>query len=185
MSDYTAEIRHSEDTIRAMAAAQYDAFRGAGYYLVFVISLACLGAAVFWQGLGQGVKILLLVVGSFAIVGLNTPPKQLADQVIRSLNGKFPKISYRFTEAEILLKGTDTSEPQAYDRIIRLTETPDYLYLFIENRSAYMIDRKTVKPDCEGLMALLSRRTGLEWTKNATLLNTSLRLIRSQRKNTK
>ena len=185
MTVYTAEIEHSEDTVRKMARAQYDAFRPKSFYVILLLSLGLLATALFAPGLSQPVKLLCIVLGSFLIVGLNSPPRQLADQIIRSLNGCFPKIGYRFGEESVALSGTDTTDRLDYDEIIRLVEQRDYLYLFIRNRSAYMIDRSSIKPDEAGLMELLKKKTGLAWTRNTSVLNTSLKSLREQKQNTK
>ena len=185
MTVYTAKIDHSEATIRTMARAQFDAFRPKGFYVLLLLSLGFLASALFIPGLSQALKILFIVLGSFLIVGLNSPPRQLADQIIRSLNGRFPRIGYRFQEEFAALSGTDTTDRLQYDEIIRLVEQPDYLYLFIRNRSAYMIERSSIQPSEAGLMDLLKRKTGLAWTRNTSVLNTSLKSLRQQRQNTK
>lgn len=185
MADYHATIEHNETTVRLMARAQFDAFRPKSFYFLLFLALALLAAAVFVPGLSQQLKILCIVFGSFLIVGLNSPPRQLADQIIRSLNGRFPVIRYSFGEESAALEGTDTADTLHYNEIIRLVEQKDYLYLFIRNRSAYMIDRSTAEPDDEGLMAFLEKKTGLAWTRNRSIWNTSLKSIREQNRNTK
>ena len=185
MTVYTAKIEHSEATVRTMARAQYDAFRPRSFYFFLLLSLGFLAVALFVPGLSQSLKLLCIVIGCFLIVGLNSPPRQLADQIIRSLNGRFPIIGYRFEEESIELSGTDTMDSLPYDEIIRLVEQPDYLYLFIHNRSAFMIDRSSIQPDEAGLMELLRTKTGLAWTRNTSVLNTSLKSLREQRQNTK
>ena len=125
----------------------------------------------------------MILIGSFTIVGLNTPPKQLADQVIKSLHGKFPRIGYSFGEDSVQLTGTDTGNTLLYSDILRLVESKEYLYIFIQNQSAYMIDRASIRPDAEALMAFVAGKTGLPWTKNTSILNTSLKTIRQQWEN--
>ena len=66
-----------------------------------------------------------------------------------------------------------------------VTGNSDYLYLFLHNRSAFMIDRSPIQPDEAGLMELLRTKTGLAWTRNTSVLNTSLKSLREQRQNTK
>lgn len=180
MAKYTAEIKHSEATIRAMAKAQFDAFRPVSYTVMLLVSLLLLGAALFWQGASQPLKIIMIMIGSFTIVGLNTPSKQLADQVIKSLNGKFPRIGYAFGEDSVQLTGAVTGNTLLYSDILRLVESKEYLYIFIQNKSAYMIDRGSIRPDAEALMAFVAEKTGLPWTRNTSILNISLKTIRQQ-----
>ena len=178
---YRASIKHSEDTVRTMARAQYETFRPMAYYWLLLVSLILLAVALFVPKLGQSVKILCILLGSFTLVGLNSPARQLADQVIRSLNGKYPTITYFFEEDRIRLKGTDNADSLPYTDIFLLLEQKDYLYLFLKDRSSYMLDRGSITPDEEGLMSLISEKTGLSWTKNHTVLSTSLKTLKEQK----
>ena len=47
MKVYTAKIRHSENTIKAMAKTQYECFRSKSYYVMMVVAVALLGLALF------------------------------------------------------------------------------------------------------------------------------------------
>lgn len=177
---YQASIKHSEETVRIMARAQYETFRPMAYYWLLLISLILLAVALFVPGLGQSVKILCILLGSFTLVGLNSPARQLADQVIRSLNGKFPTITYYFEDELIRLKGTDNADSLPYSDIYLLLEQKDYLYLFLKDHSSYMLDRSSITPNEAGLMALISEKTGLPWTKNRSILNTSIKSLKEQ-----
>ncbi len=177
---YRATIKHSEDTVRTMARAQYETFRPMAYYWLLLISLILLAVAVFVPGLGQSVKILCILLGSFTLVGLNAPARQLADQVIRSLNGRFPVISYTFEDDSIHLEGTDNADKLPYSEIYLLLEQKDYLFLFLKDRSCYMLDRSSMTPDDTGLMALIEEKTGLVWTKNRSILHTSIKTLKEQ-----
>lgn len=177
---YRASIKHSEDTVRTMARAQYETFRPMAYYWLLLVSLILLAVAVFVPGLGQSVKILCILLGSFTLVGLNSPARQLADQVIRSLNGKFPVISYTFEDDAIHLEGTDSADTLPYSDIYLLLEQKDYLYLFLKDRSCYMLDRSSMIPDDAGLMTLVEEKTGLPWTKNRSILQTSIKTLKEQ-----
>lgn len=178
---YQASIKHSEETVRIMARAQYETFRPMAYYWLLLISLILLAVALFVPGLGQSVKILCILLGSFTLVGLNSPARQLADQVIRSLNGKFPTITYYFEDELIRLKGTDNADSLPYNDIYLLLEQKDYLYLFLKDHSSYMLDRSSITPNEAGLMALISEKTGLPWTKNRSILNTSIKSLKEQK----
>lgn len=177
MAVYTARINHSEDTVKTMARAQYESFRPRSYYVMLCLSLALLAAALFIAGMGQGLKILCLAAGSFTLVSLDAPARQLGAQVVKSLKGKFPRMEYGFGEASVQLTGDTNVQSLGYNEIIRLYEDRDYFYLFIENRSAYMLDRSTVKPEQEGFKAFLQEKTGLNWTSRKSILNTSLKTL--------
>ena len=99
MTVYTAKIKHSEDTIKAMAKAQYECFRSKSYYVLLIFAIVLLALTVFVSVIPQGVKTLMIAVGCFTVVGLASPPKQLAKQVINNLKGNFPSMEYRFGES--------------------------------------------------------------------------------------
>ena len=164
MTVYTAKIKHSEDTIKAMAKAQYECFRSKSYYVMLVFAIVLLALSVFVSAIPQGVKTLMIVVGCFTVVGLGSPPKQLAKQVINNLKGNFPSMEYRFGEKSVQLTGADTGVLE-YKEILQLAQDSKYLYIFIQNRSAYMLERSSAKPDEEGLKELVAEKTGLAWTR--------------------
>ena len=166
--NYTAKIKHSEDTIKAMAKAQYDCFRSKSYYFAFAFSIVLLALSVFVTAIPQSVKTIMIAIGCFTVVGLGSPPRQLAKQVIRNLNGKFPVMEYRFGEKSVQLTGADTGVLE-YKEILQLAQDNKYLYIFIQNRSAYMLERSSAKPDEEGLKKLVEEKTGLSWTHPGTI----------------
>lgn len=181
---YKAEIRHSENTIKAMAAAQYEVFRPSSYYIMLVAGMLLLVAGLTVPFRSQSARILLLMIGSFVLVGLDAPARQLAAQVIKSLNGRYPNMNYVFGNDRVQLTGSDAGSSLGYGEIIRLHEDSRYLYIFIENRSAYMLERSSISPDYEGLKSFLTEKTGLTWSAKRSVLNTSLTSIINSRKNT-
>ena len=185
MEKYTARINHNEDTIKAMARAQYESFRSKSYYYVFIGALILLAAAIFWKNIPQGLQILFIAVGCFSLVGLGSPPRRLADQVIKNLNGRFPKMGYVFSGDSVQLTGADADASLKYKDILLLVEDAKYLYIFIQNKSAYMLERSSVKPDVKDFKAFMVRKTGLDWTRNTSPLNKSLKNLRFERTKTR
>ena len=162
--DYSAKIKHDEKTILEMAKAQNACFKPKTAIYLSVVSLAILAVAVFVPGLNQVARGLLVAMGCFTLVGLNAAPGRLAKQVIASLGGKFPEIYYFFYEDGRKRTGAEVSE-QKYGEIIRLVEQRNYLFLFLENHSAYMIDKKSARPDPDSLKSFLSLKTGCGWSR--------------------
>ncbi len=172
MKSYTAQIKHSEDTIKAMAKAQYESFRPKSYYIMMVSAIALLALAVFIPGIGQGFKTLMIMLGCFGIVGLGSPPRQLAKQVINNLKGRFPSMGYSFGEKSVQLTGADVPVLE-YKEIIHLSEDRNYLYIFIQNRSAFMLERSSIKPDEQGLKKLVADKTGIAWSRPGVMAKLS------------
>jgi len=172
MKTCTAHIKHSEETIKAMARAQYESFRPKSYYIMMVSALLLLALALFIPSIGQGFKTLMIMLGCFGIVGLGSPPRQLAKQVIHNLKGRFPNMGYTFTEKSVQLTGADVSVLE-YKEIIHLSEDNRYLYIFIKNRSAFMLERSSAKPDVQELKQLVAEKTGLVWTRPGAMAKLS------------
>ena len=99
-------------------------------------------------------------------------PRQLARQVISNLKGKFPAMEYTFGAKSVQLTGADTTVLE-YKEILLLTFDSKYLYIFIQNRSAYMIERSSIKPDEKGLMQFLTEKTGLSWSRPGSMAKLS------------
>ena len=172
MTNYTAKIKHSEDTIKAMAKTQYECFRSKSYYVMLIFAIVLLALTIFVSAISQEIKTLMIAVGCFTVVGLGSPPKQLAKQVIKNLNGKFPVMEYHFGEESVQLTGADTGVLE-YKEILQLAHDSKYLYIFIQNRSAYMLERSSAKPDEEGLKKLVAEKTGLTWVRPGTMAKLS------------
>ena len=63
-----------------------------------------------------------------------------------------------------------------YERISRLIEDEEQLYLFLSRDAACMIPRACVEGgDAAALQAFLAERTGLEWRREKSLLGMNLR----------
>ena len=71
-----------------------------------------------------------------------------------------------------------------YDRLFRLVEDEQYLYLFTGKATGYMLERGSVRGEqaSGGLMQFLSGRSGLSWTKPFSLLTFRLRDVLPFRK---
>lgn len=164
MNEYSAKIKHSEETIMEMARAQYTHFKPGYYNWMTVIALAMLAASIFVPEMSQVLRGMLVACGCFIIMGLRMPPRQLAKQVIASLGGKFPEMYYFFYDKNIKLTGADNAE-QSYGGIVKLAEDRNYIYMFLENHTAYMIDKKSVKPELDGFRKMLSLKTGCDWSR--------------------
>lgn len=160
-------------------------FRGIGTYGLFAIGAVLMVMGVLSSYGTLATRTMMVAVGCFMVVGINTPEKYLAKKIIQSMNGRFPKLSYDFGFEVIKIKGADNMNRLNYDEIIRLVEDDEYFYIFRKDKSAFMIDRKTAKPKADSLRELLSKKTQLNWTKPRSMAATSLITIIMDKKNTK
>ena len=81
-------------------------------------------------------------------------------------------MEYTFGSKSVQLTGADTNVLE-YKEILLLTFDSKYLYIFIQNRSAYMIERSSIKPDEKGLMQFLTEKTGLSWSRPGSMAKLS------------
>ena len=102
------------------------------------------------------------------------------------MNGKTLKVEYTFEEDRFWCEAPGEKADFTYDSIVRMVEAPDFLYLFPNAGQAYMIDLETLKDgETESFKKFLSEKVGLQWTKPVSLMTTSLKQIRFNKKNTR
>lgn len=175
MTLYTAEMKHSADTLKRFTTLQYNAFE-----MVRKVIMILLAIILIITGVSAGSSaalILCLFLGCIILTNLNAKAESVADQVAKSLNGHYPQLKYSFTENGFT-DGEDRPEVP-YVSLIRLIEDNDYLYLFISKASGYMIEAKTIQGTGgeHELKKLISEKSGLNWTSPPTILNISLKDI--------
>lgn len=185
MQKYTAVTNHSKDTITLLARTQYLTFSGGKRLAMFVMCLVFIALALF-GGFGQGVTILFLALGCLPFTAINQPAKQRAEAVLEQMKGSFPTIEYSFEDDGMHVRNGERSEVVEYQNIIRLVLDESYAYLFIRNRSGYMVALGSVEPrDSAAFERDIAERVGLKWTRNKSLLGISVRNLIFNRKNTR
>lgn len=173
---YTAEMKHSAETIRKAAGMQYNTFAFGRKLGQFIASIALLimGAV----GGKSAIGILCLAAGCFLIVSLDYRPKTVADQICRSFKGKFPQLHYFITASG--LRTQNTAEETPYSSLIRLIDDGKYLYLYINQATAFMIDKATVNGEngANGLKDYIAGKAGLSWKKPFSLLSMNISTVK-------
>lgn len=161
---FRGEIKHTDATIFQLFRTQHRSFCQKRMLLRFLLGLAFVffSAFVDWPDI---IRIIALIVGAWLMVSLDFPGQINADKALEARHGMLPVMSYAFHSGEMLVSGEGKLNMQ-YKSLIRLVLDEDYLYLFSAPDAVCMIDRSTVKPDDEKLIAFLAEKTGLEWKKN-------------------
>ena len=172
---FTAGIQYSEKTIRKLAELQYSTFNFGRKMGQMVLGVALVAVGIF---AGSKLGIVALAVGCIIIVSLNLRPKSLGDQISKQYNCKFPALKYYFTHTGIRTQQVPEETP--YKTMICLIDDGNYLYFFLENHSAFMVDKSTVKGSggVDALKTLAETKTGLPWKKPFSLLSFRLKDIR-------
>ena len=169
---FTGRVRYNENAIIAFCKVQFSAFRGKKQIGFILGSLIMILAGVSGR-LGGAVSTILVLLGCWGPMYLNSIPKNDADKLIKAFDGKFPTSVYSF-------------DRDGFDNIIRLIEDDEYFYFFAAPQVAYVVDKSSLSPaDADGFMRLASERTELEWTKARRWYSVKLSTLIKERKNTK
>lgn len=173
MPIYRAKMKHSEDTIKKLVQTQYDTFQFGRKLLNTVIAF---GLILFGLYADQSMfmPLIALFVGCILLANLNAVPRMRAREVLQQMGGKFPRSDYSFLEKGF--KFYDKGELLPYSSLIRLVEDRQYLYLYVSEQSAYMVDKDTVTGgSVDDLKTFLKIETGLTWNRPASLLSFKLK----------
>ena len=173
MTNITAKMAHSKESVELMCITQYNTFEFGKKIALLVISAALIVFGVVAR-VSTSISLVCIMIGCFMLTGRNTVAKSRADAVIKQLGGQLPVFNYSFGPTKFSFN-PDT-EPVSYTSFSRLAEDSDYLYMFLQNRAAFMVQKNTVSGgSVNDLKELISRKSGLSWKQPVTLLNFGLR----------
>lgn len=182
---FTGRVRYNENAIIAFCKVQFSAFRGKKQIGFILGSLIMILAGVSGR-LGGAVSTILVLLGCWGPMYLNSIPKNDADKLIKAFDGKFPTSVYRFDRDGFDISSGKDKNRIGFDNIIRLIEDDEYFYFFAAPQVAYVVDKSSLSPaDADGFMRLSSERTELEWTKARRWYSVKLSTLIKERKNTK
>lgn len=172
MPIYRAKMKHSSDTIRRLIQTGYDTFQ---FKRKLINAVIAFGLILFGLYADQSMFMpwIALFAGCVMLANLNVIPKKQTREVLNQMGGKFPRSDYSFYEKEF--KFYDKGDPISYKKLIRLIEDRQYMYLYVSEQSAYMVDKATVTGgDAEDLKTYLAIETGLKWSRPASLFSFKL-----------
>lgn len=174
---YQAEMQHSAETVKRFTHLQYDTFEWWRKLLLFILSALLILFGVFF-GSSSGFSILTvfcIFAGSILFTNLNTRANMVADQVIEAMQETYPVLQYSFSETGFT-DGKDRPTV-SYAKLFRLISDEEYLYLFASKASGYMIRKKSITGEggAQGLMDLISQKSGLSWQNPVSFLTFSIK----------
>lgn len=174
---YQAEMQHSAETVKRFTHLQYDTFEWWRKLLLFILSALLILFGVFF-GSSSGFSILTvfcIFAGSILFTNLNTRANMVADQVIEAMQETYPVLQYSFSESGFT-DGKDRPTV-SYAKLFRLISDEEYLYLFASKASGYMIRKKSITGEggAQGLMDLISQKSGLSWQNPVSFLTFSIK----------
>lgn len=182
---YQAEMQHSAKTVKQFTTLQYNTFEWWRKLMLFCLSaLLILFGAVYGSASGFSVlTIFCLFAGCILFTNLNARANLIADHVIEAMQGTYPVLQYSFSESDFT--DGDDRPKISYTKLFRLISDEEYLYLFVSKASGYMVRKDSVrgKDDVQGLMDLISGKSGLPWQKPFSFLSFSIKDLRTLTRN--
>lgn len=173
MTNITAKMAHSKESVELMCITQYNTFEFGKKIALLVISAALIVFGVVSR-VSTSISLVCIMIGCFMLTGRNTVAKSRADAVIKQLGGQLPVFNYSFGPTKFSFN-PDT-EPVSYTSFSRLAEDSNYLYMFLQNHAAFMVQKNTVSGgSVNDLKELIARKTNLTWKQPVTFLNFSLK----------
>lgn len=177
-----ASMQHTEQSIRQLARVQYCTYcQGARLTaLIFAIVMLFLGVA---GGFSQTTSLVLIFIGCWAFTGMNVPADRNAKKMIELAKGDLPASEYRFEETAIRITGDGQETALPYGELYSLICDGAYLYLFLNQNSAYMVDLMQLsEAEQEQLKALLHRKTGMKIERPGSLMTLNLATLLKRNK---
>lgn len=170
---YNAEIQYDEQAVRTLANMQYRVF--GGKIRIAVIAVCCVFLAIGVLGnLSTAWRIFFLMLGCIPIPSINLPAKIVAERVIKRFNGHLPSMSYDFGGASFHVETEQGSQDVRYSDVFRLIEDDHSLFILMQNKSAYLLNRDGNFAD---IKKRLSQCTGFGWVSPRKFTQVSLRTL--------
>lgn len=166
---FRGEIKHTEETILLLFRTQYRTFCRKQMLTRLLGGIALIFAAGLLSAAPMGVRGVFLIIGAWLTVSLDFPSQAKADHAMVARRGILPDMKYVFGDNDMEISGEGTMRMR-YEKLIRLVETPEYLFLFSGPESVCMVSRAGITPSDEKLKQFLTEKTHLEWITNGSFL---------------
>lgn len=175
MKKYTASVTYDLDTVSHLSEVISRSFRMLPRAAAFLLGFFLLVLGLFFS-LEPTPGLLCIALGCLIITSVKVPAKRRAAQDYNAIGGKPTTVSYEFADSGISFQVNGQGKKLSYEKLIRLSYDREFLYLFENKRSAYMIKATTIMPcDVAEFRVAISRKTNLKWQPVSSLLGLSLR----------
>lgn len=157
-------FRHSEETIRAMVAMQTKLSGGNRVgKIVYALGVLGLAAGTILSIEGYNAALVLVLLGCWAIMGVQQTPNRTAKQIVRALKAKLPKVSYTFAEEGFDAQFDKTVDSYKYSDVSALIKDRYYLYIYLKSKVTLVIPQN-IENFPEELESYLKEKVGKAWT---------------------
>lgn len=175
MTNITAKMVHSKESVELMCITQYNTFEFGKKVALLAISAVLIIFGVVAK-VSTSISLVCIMIGCFMLTSGNAVAKSRADAVMKQLGGQMPVFNYSFGPTKFSFN-PDT-EPVSYSSLSRLTEDSNYLYVFLQNHAAFMVQKSTIAGgSVKDLKELIARKSNLTWKQPVTFLNFSLKSL--------
>lgn len=182
---YSAGMIHDENSIRRLAALQYDLFQ-MWRKLLYIVT------GVFLILFGVMASLPLQAAGSIVFLGClclwfcKASAQITANRMIAAIAGAYPHTELYFCRDKVEITDGRSWFHLPYRLIQRVVQDDRYVYLFLNASTSYMIDKSMVDPrDLSGFQSFLEEHTGLLTETPPTLFRLNIAALIRRVKNTK
>ena len=167
MPSFDVTMKHSEDSLFALAHMQYDLFCTRNFIARNLLSAALILLGAYFMSRVWGVFLILygiyLMTSTYA--SANHTVRKLIAQIEASGRG-YPSSRYRFEEKRIAItfhpgqKDEEELAPVSYGDLIKLGEDGRYFYLFPNPHGGYCIPKGLLNGKQKEFAVFLEEKTG-------------------------
>ena len=171
-----AEFTHTQKSVKRLCLAIWKSFRKKTIMLFKLVGLLVILLGLRFFGKLNVLAICLVLMGLILQFIWRKLPSIQADSIISSMGETSPTV-YEFEDGTMKVSGNEVP----YSDIIKLCRDRDYCYLFVDHKSAYMINRS----EDGKLEEYISSKVGLGWIDLRKALSMSGKAITYERENTR
>ncbi len=173
---YTTELQTSAETVHALSRAVYNLY-GTAVKRRIAIAALLLATVGLSLGLHSRLGLVLTALACLLLSQYRYPAVYRARRVIEAFGGNLPRIRYDFHADRFTMTIGGESRDYHYDILKALYREKNYLYLFTDENTAFMLDPAALDPaEPERFREDLSAWTGLGWSTPKPFLLQSLPL---------
>lgn len=180
MLQFTGKMNYSEDSVYKLTEMQHRTFQSGTRLATFAFAVVLLLIG-FSLGISSAFGICALFVGCIFITSINARSRNTAKTLISQLNGNYPHMVYEFTDSGF--SSTEESERTRYSSVLRLIDDGSYLYIYVTEAKAYMIEKSSVVSvgNKNDFLDFIAEKTGLSWERPTTIMNMNIRSLRNKK----
>ena len=171
MNVYTARVEYTQENIRKLSEVVANCFHFWVRALIYSLCIILLFVAFFFDVFSNTiVSISIIAFACIIIANIKAPARHRADQNYRAIGSSPLHVEYEFLDSCFFVHTPSNVSTIKYNDVFLIFNDVDFIYLFTDKQSAFMIDIKTISPDCSSFISFLHKTTPAKWHYRTTLL---------------